>query len=109
MVVNLAGWNDPALLVQLMQILGGVYNNTKTTKNTPDMAHKHHSKEARLLTVKEQNGGRSAFEICKEMNFSPGTLKRWRDQLHLLGWDNSVFGPAALISGGGQVLWLSCY
>jgi hypothetical protein len=84
-VVNLAGWNDPALLVQLMQILGGVYNNTKTTKNTPDMAHKHHSKEARLLTVKEQNGGRSAFEICKEMNFSPGTLKRWRDQLHLLG------------------------
>jgi transposase-like protein len=48
------------------------------------MAHKHHPKEARIRAVQQHDGGRSASEICKEMNISPATLKRWRDQLHLL-------------------------
>jgi transposase-like protein len=48
------------------------------------MAHKHHPKEARIRAVQQQDGGRPASEICKEMNITPGTLKRWRDQLHLL-------------------------
>jgi len=48
------------------------------------MSHKHHPKEARIRAVQQQDGGRPASEICKEMNITPGTLKRWRDQLHLL-------------------------
>jgi transposase-like protein len=48
------------------------------------MAHKYHPKEARIRAVQQHDGGRSASEICKEMNISPATLKRWRDQLHLL-------------------------
>ena len=48
------------------------------------MAQKHHPKEARIRAVQQQDGGRSAAEICKEMNITPSTLKRWRDQLHLL-------------------------
>lgn len=48
------------------------------------MAHKHHPKEARIRAVQQHDGGRPASEICKEMNITPGTLKRWRDQLHLL-------------------------
>jgi len=45
------------------------------------MAHKHHPKEARIRAVQQQDGGRSASEICKDMNITPSTLKRWRDQL----------------------------
>ena len=48
------------------------------------MAHKHHPKEARIRAIQQQDGGRSASEICKDMNITPATLKRWRDQLHLL-------------------------
>ena len=48
------------------------------------MAQKHHPKEARIRAVPQHDGGRSATKICKEMNITPSTLKRWRDQLHLL-------------------------
>jgi putative transposase len=48
------------------------------------MAQKHHPKEARIRAIQQQDGGRPASEICKEMNISAATLKRWRDQLHLL-------------------------
>jgi len=48
------------------------------------MYNKHHLKEARIRAVQQHDGGRLAPEICKEMNISPATLKRWRDQLHLL-------------------------
>ncbi len=54
------------------------------------MAHKHHPKEARIRAVQQHDGGRPASQICKEMNISPATIKRWRDQLHLLA------PPAAL-------------
>ena len=67
-----------------MQFSGGVYNPTQKHQNTPIMAHKHHPKEARIRAVQQHDGGRPASEICKEMNISPATLKRWRDQLHLL-------------------------
>jgi transposase-like protein len=48
------------------------------------MAHKCHPKEAWIWDVQQHDGGRPASEICKEMNISPATLNRWRDQLHLL-------------------------
>ncbi len=48
------------------------------------MAHKHHPKEARIRAIQQHDGGQSASEICKEINIAPSTLKRWRDQLHLL-------------------------
>ena len=48
------------------------------------MSHKHHPKEARIRAVQQQDGGRPTSEICKEMNVAASTLKRWRDQLHLL-------------------------
>jgi transposase-like protein len=67
-----------------MQFSGGIYNSTQKHQNTPKMAHKHHAKEARIWAVQQHDGGRPASEICKEMNISPATLKRWRDQLHLL-------------------------
>ena len=67
-----------------MQFSGGVYNPTQKHQNTPKMAHKHHPKEARIRAVQQHDGGRPVSEICKEMNISPATLKRWRDQLHLL-------------------------
>jgi len=54
------------------------------------MAHKHHPKEARIRAVQQQDGGRSASEICKDMNLTPATLKRWRDQLHLLAPSDAV-------------------
>ena len=56
----------------------------KNTRTPPIIAHKHHPKEARIRAVQEHDGGRSASEIYKEMNISRATLKRWRDQLHLL-------------------------
>jgi transposase-like protein len=54
------------------------------------MAHKHHPKEARIRAVQQQDGGRPASDICKDMNITPGTLKRWRDQLHLLAPSDAV-------------------
>jgi transposase-like protein len=54
------------------------------------MAHKHHPKEARIRAVQQQDGGRSASEICKDMNITHATLKRWRDQLHLLAPSDAV-------------------
>ena len=54
------------------------------------MAHKHHPKEARIWAVQQQDGGRSASDICKDMNITPATLKRWRDQLHLLAPSDAV-------------------
>ncbi len=54
------------------------------------MAHKHHPKEARIRAVQQQDGGRPASEICKDMNITPSTLKRWRDQLHLLAPSDAV-------------------
>jgi transposase-like protein len=54
------------------------------------MAQKHHPKEARIRAVQQQDGGRSASDICKDMNITPSTLKRWRDQLHLLAPSDSV-------------------
>ena len=77
-------WGSHGLLVQRSVISGGVYNNTKITHNTTIMSHKHHPKEARIRAVQQQDGGRPTSEICKEMNVAPSTLKRWRDQLHLL-------------------------
>jgi len=41
------------------------------------MAHKHHPKEARIRAVQQHDGGRPASDICKDMNITPGTLKRW--------------------------------
>ena len=41
------------------------------------MAHEHHPKEARIRAVQQHDGGRPAFDICKDMNITPGTLKRW--------------------------------
>jgi transposase-like protein len=41
------------------------------------MAHKHHPKEARIRAVQQHDGGRPATDICKDMNITPGTLKRW--------------------------------
>lgn len=48
------------------------------------MAHKHHPKEARIRAVQQHDGGRPASVVLLEMNISPATFKRWRDQLHLL-------------------------
>ena len=48
------------------------------------MAHKHHPTEARRRAVQPHDGGRPASAICREMNISPATLKRWLDQLHML-------------------------
>jgi hypothetical protein len=35
------------------------------------MAHKHHPKEARIRAVQQQDGGRPASDICKDMNITP--------------------------------------
>lgn len=67
-----------------MQFSGAVYSPPQKHLNTPKMAPKRHPKEPRILAVQQHDGGRPASEICKEMNISPATLKRWRDQLHLL-------------------------
>ena len=66
-----------------MQFSVGVYNSTQDARpphdgsQTPPEGGPHTGRPADL-------GGRTASEICKEMNISPATLKRWRDQLHLL-------------------------
>ena len=73
-----------------MQFSGGVYNPTQKHQNTPKMAHKHHPKEARIWAAQQHDGGRPASEICKDMNITPATLKRWRDQLHLLAPSDAV-------------------
>jgi len=56
----------------------------KINQNTHKMSHKHYPKEARIRAVQQQDSGRAAAAICKEMNITPSTLKRWRDQLHML-------------------------
>ena len=67
------------------------------------MAHKHHPKEARIRAVQQQDGCRPASEICKDMNITPGTLKRWRDQ-----WDGpSYLVQPTLIFGGDLAPWRS--
>ena len=48
------------------------------------MAHKHHPKEARIRASSSTTEAVRPPSCCKEMNISPATLKRWRDQLHLL-------------------------
>ena len=45
----------------------GVYNQTQKHHNTPKMAQKHQPKEARTRAVLQNDGGRSAVEICKEV------------------------------------------
>jgi hypothetical protein len=43
------------------------------------MTHKHHPKEARFRTVRQQDGGWPAFDISKDMNISPDALGRGED------------------------------
>jgi hypothetical protein len=73
----LSEWDSAAFLVQLNAILRGCLQpNPKTPEHLQDS-----------IEIPPEGGlGKShpASEICNEMNISPATLKRWRDQLHLL-------------------------
>ena len=74
-------------------LLGGLPNHQTTPINTTIMSKKRHTKEAQIKAIREHESGRSQAEICKELNITAQTFYRW--------WDNSVFGPATCISGGG--------